>query len=164
PYSARVNRISAGVHCTDDHRPGFPLLIASQPGIPNGLLSGGWACERRALRKGSIVKLERTPRRWAGPADPDAQSEGDAGAVRPASPSLRASGSCVNGHSLAMSPGLFRTAGSTPAFEVKFLLNEADAAEIERRLRERLTSDPHADGNGMYPLSRLYFDDPRLAV
>jgi VTC domain len=70
----------------------------------------------------------------------------------------------LNGHSLAMSPGLFRSAGTAPAFEVKFLLTEAEAAEVEQRLRGRLASDPHADGNGTYRVTSVYFDTPQFDV
>jgi hypothetical protein len=63
-----------------------------------------------------------------------------------------------------MSPGLFRSAGTAPAFEVKFLLSESEAEEVERRLRERLASDPHADRNGTYRVTSVYFDTPQFDV
>jgi hypothetical protein len=66
----------------------------------------------------------------------------------------------------AVSPGLVRSAGVVPAFEVKFLLTEAEAREVERRLRRRLTPDPHADPalNGAYRVTSVYFDTPAFDV
>ena len=63
-----------------------------------------------------------------------------------------------------MSPGLFRSAMTAPAFEVKFLLTESVAAEVEQRLRARLASDPHADGDGTYRVTSVYFDTPQFDV
>ena len=64
------------------------------------------------------------------------------------------------------SPGLYRDAAETPAFEVKFLLSSAEAREVERRLRGRLAPDPHADPalGGAYRVTSVYFDTPALDV
>lgn len=65
------------------------------------------------------------------------------------------------------SPSLRRSAGDkSPAFEMKFLLDEVQAREVEARLRACLELDPHADpalGNG-YQIASLYCDTPRLDV
>jgi len=63
-----------------------------------------------------------------------------------------------------MSPGLFQAAGSAPAFDVKFLLTETAAAEVEQRLRGRLAPDPHADCDGAYRVTSVYFDTPQFDV
>jgi len=72
----------------------------------------------------------------------------------------------LNGHAngVAISPGLYRSNGSLPAFEVKFLLTEAEAVEAEQRVRSRLTPDPHADGTGAYRVTSVYFDTPAWDV
>lgn len=62
------------------------------------------------------------------------------------------------------SPSLLRGAADAPAFEVKFLLTGAQAAEAERRLRARLSPDPHADPTGHYRVTSVYFDTPTFAV
>ena len=64
------------------------------------------------------------------------------------------------------SPGLYRDATETPAFEVKYLLSSAEAREVERRLRGRLAPDPHADPRlgGAYRVTSVYFDTPALDV
>lgn len=67
----------------------------------------------------------------------------------------------------ARSPSL-RGAGKAPAREMKFLLDEATAREIEQRLRPVLLADPHsqplgADGAG-YHITTLYCDTPDLRV
>jgi hypothetical protein len=64
------------------------------------------------------------------------------------------------------SPGLYRDAAETPAFEVKFLLTNAEAREVERRLRGRLAPDPHADPRlgGAYRVTSVYFDTPAFDV
>src|SRR5215208_7815581 len=66
----------------------------------------------------------------------------------------------------AVSPGLVRSAGAVPAFEIKFLLTEVEAREVERRLRRRLTLDPHADPalDGAYRVTSVYFDTPGFDV
>jgi len=75
-------------------------------------------------------------------------------------------GDSVNGHAngAAISPGLYRSNGSVPAFEVKFLVTEAEAVQIEERLRSRLAPDPHADNNGAYRVTSVYFDTPAWDV
>lgn len=65
------------------------------------------------------------------------------------------------------SPSLRAPAGrDVRAYEVKFLLTEPEATELEDRLRGRLLYDPHADptlGNA-YRVTSLYFDTPRFDV
>lgn len=66
----------------------------------------------------------------------------------------------------AQSPSLYGAGDKTPAFEMKFLLDEAQAREVEARLRACLAPDPHADpavGNG-YRITSLYCDTPRWDV
>jgi VTC domain len=72
----------------------------------------------------------------------------------------------ANGHAngFAVSPGLFQSPGSSPAFEVKFLLTETKAVEVEQRLRSRLSPDPHADAAGGYRVTSVYFDTPAWDV
>jgi len=68
------------------------------------------------------------------------------------------------------SPSLFRFGanGSPPgaAFEVKFLIPEALAREVETRLATRLAPDPHADPalDGAYRTTSLYTDTPGFDV
>jgi hypothetical protein len=66
----------------------------------------------------------------------------------------------------AVSPGLVRGAGSAPAFEVKYLLTEDVARELERRLRRRLGPDPHGDPalNGAYRVTSVYYDTSAFDV
>jgi hypothetical protein len=61
---------------------------------------------------------------------------------------------------LLESPALYRGDVNTPAFEVKFLLTEAQASEVERRLRPCLVLDPYADPalGGAYHVTSVYFD------
>ncbi|HTN73940.1 MAG TPA: polyphosphate polymerase domain-containing protein [Pirellulaceae bacterium] len=66
-------------------------------------------------------------------------------------------------HQHAQSPSLRTTHDRTPAYEMKFLLSEAQAFAVEARLQSRLTLDPHAVGNG-YHLTTLYCDTPRWEV
>jgi hypothetical protein len=56
--------------------------------------------------------------------------------------------------------------GSAPAFELKFLLDEARARAVEAWARRRLTPDPHGDPalGGAYRTTSLYFDTPELDV
>jgi hypothetical protein len=58
------------------------------------------------------------------------------------------------------SPSLAASAGEIPAYELKFLLTETQAAEVEERARRFLFLDPHADpvnGNG-YATTSIYCD------
>jgi hypothetical protein len=68
---------------------------------------------------------------------------------------------------VSQSPSLARPVrGSEPAREMKLLLSESQAREVELRLGPLLTLDPHADpaqGNS-YRLSILYCDTPKLDV
>ena len=54
--------------------------------------------------------------------------------------------------------------GPGPAYELKFLLDEAVALEVEDWGRARLTLDPHGDPalGGAYRTTSLYFDTPAL--
>jgi hypothetical protein len=65
------------------------------------------------------------------------------------------------------SPSLVRGAGGlAPAFELKFLLSEAQARAVEDRVRHQLFLDPHADpalGNA-YLTTSVYCDTPRFDV
>lgn len=59
-----------------------------------------------------------------------------------------------------------RRASAQPAHEMKFLLDQAKAGELERLLQGSLSLDPHVDvaqGNS-YSLTTLYCDTPDLAV
>ncbi|MCE9530917.1 MAG: polyphosphate polymerase domain-containing protein [Planctomycetes bacterium] len=72
----------------------------------------------------------------------------------------------LSGPAIIESPALCKTADETPAFEVKFVQDEEGARQIEDRLRERMTLDPHADpalGNA-YRVTSIYFDTPRFDV
>lgn len=65
------------------------------------------------------------------------------------------------------SPSLFAAgAGGPAAYEVKFLLTEAQARAVEDRLRGRLAPDPHADPalGGAYRTTSLYTDTPAFDV
>jgi VTC domain len=64
------------------------------------------------------------------------------------------------------SPSLYRGESELPAFEVKFLLTEAEARAVEQRLRPRLAIDPHADpsAGGTYHVTSIYFDTPSFDV
>lgn len=68
------------------------------------------------------------------------------------------------------SPSLFRRdASDTPApaaYEIKFLLMEELAREVEARLRGRLSLDSHADATlgGAYRTTSLYTDTPDFLV
>jgi VTC domain len=66
----------------------------------------------------------------------------------------------------AVSPGLIRSAATVPAFEVKFLLTEAEAQAMQRRLRRRLMLDPHGDPTlgGAYSVTSVYFDTAAFDV
>jgi hypothetical protein len=64
------------------------------------------------------------------------------------------------------SPALYRGEAAVPAYEIKFLLSESEAREVERRLRSRMALDPHADpamGN-TYLVTSVYFDTPAFDV
>jgi hypothetical protein len=64
------------------------------------------------------------------------------------------------------SPALYRGDTELPAFEVKFLLSEQAAKEVQERLSPRLALDPHADpalGNA-YRITSVYFDTPNFDV
>jgi hypothetical protein len=56
--------------------------------------------------------------------------------------------------------------GAGPAFEVKFLLDEVRAREVEVRARRILALDPHGDPvlGGAYRTTSLYCDTPELDV
>lgn len=72
----------------------------------------------------------------------------------------------VPGETIA-SPSLSSSAdGAGPAFELKFLLDEARAREVEDWARRRLALDPHGDPalGGAYRTTSLYCDTPELDV
>ena len=59
------------------------------------------------------------------------------------------------------SPALAGT--GAPAYELKFLLTEPQARQVEAMLRENLALDPHADPTlGAYRVTSVYFDTPQL--
>ena len=64
------------------------------------------------------------------------------------------------------SPSLGSPDGAGPAYELKFLLDEARAQAVEAWARQRLTPDPHGDPalGGAYRTTSLYFDTPGLDV
>jgi hypothetical protein len=68
-----------------------------------------------------------------------------------------------NAAHLAQSPSLDR---GHDAFEVKFLLDEEQAREVEQRLGSLLSLDPHADPqrDNAYRLTTLYCDTPAWNV
>lgn len=63
-----------------------------------------------------------------------------------------------------VSPSLGSPGSSGPAFELKFLLDEAGAQEVETWARRHLTLDPHGDAvlGGAYRTTSLYCDTPDL--
>jgi hypothetical protein len=66
-----------------------------------------------------------------------------------------------------LSPSLIEPGeGKGPAFELKFLLDEARAAEVEAWASAWLTPDPHGDPTlgGAYRTTTLYLDTPSLDV
>lgn len=56
--------------------------------------------------------------------------------------------------------------GAAPAYELKFLVDEDRAQEVEAWARRRLVPDPHGDPalGGAYQTTTLYFDTPGLDV
>lgn len=64
------------------------------------------------------------------------------------------------------SPSLATSENGVPAFELKFLLDEARARQVEDWARQRLTLDPHGDPTlgGAYRTTSLYCDTPELDV
>ncbi len=81
--------------------------------------------------------------------------------------SIRPHAPWPEGHpAILESPALYRENKELPAYEVKFLLSEADALEVERRLQPRLTTDPHGDPalDHAYRVTSVYFDTPALDV
>jgi hypothetical protein len=66
----------------------------------------------------------------------------------------------------ALSPSLAGDGATTlPAFEQKFLIDEATAAAVVATTREQLRLDPHADGSdGAYSITTLYLDTPGFDV
>src|SRR5262245_1368846 len=67
----------------------------------------------------------------------------------------------------ALSPSLRPwIAGGAAAFEMKFLLEEVKAREVERLIAGRLAPDPHGEpalGNA-YRISTIYCDTPEFDV
>lgn len=65
---------------------------------------------------------------------------------------------------LPVSPALLRfPTGSLPAYEVKFLLTEETAQQLERELRTALQPDPHGLA-GRYTTTTLYCDTPAFDI
>jgi hypothetical protein len=64
------------------------------------------------------------------------------------------------------SPSLTASAAGAPAFELKFLLDEARAQEVEAWAHARLVLDPHGDPalGGAYRTTTVYTDTPGLDV
>jgi hypothetical protein len=62
--------------------------------------------------------------------------------------------------------GACLSASGGPAYELKFLLNDDQAREMEGRLMDALLPDPHADPTlgGMYAVTSLACDSPDLGV
>ena len=69
---------------------------------------------------------------------------------------------------LLISPSLQQPTGdSTSAYEIKFLLTETQAQNVERELQGLLIADPHAASGrqpGAYRITTLYFDTPEFDV
>jgi hypothetical protein len=65
-----------------------------------------------------------------------------------------------------LSPSLARVAGSAPAYELKFLIPQAQAERVEDWARRHLSYDPHAnpDLGYAYRTNTLYLDTPRFDV
>ena len=63
-------------------------------------------------------------------------------------------------------PGAFDEDDTPPAYELKFLLTEEQARDVERRVRGRLSPDPHADPalDGAYRTTSLYTDTAQFDV
>ncbi len=63
-----------------------------------------------------------------------------------------------------VSPGLYRGSEDGAAFEIKYLLPDAQATLLEERLRQELRLDPHADPalGDAYRVTSLYFDTPEF--
>lgn len=64
------------------------------------------------------------------------------------------------------SPSLAPASDGGPAYELKFLIDEARAQAVEGWARQRLAPDPHADPElgGAYRTTSLYCDTPELDV
>ena len=65
------------------------------------------------------------------------------------------------------SPSLgLKSDGAGPAYEIKFLLDEAKASEVERWACAHLTLDPHVDPEleNAYRVTSLYLDTPNFDV
>ena len=78
-----------------------------------------------------------------------------------------ASGQKASLNGAVESPSLSASAGpDRPAYELKFLLTEQQAREVEKRARERLAYDPHADASrgNSYLITSLYCDTAQLEV
>jgi hypothetical protein len=64
------------------------------------------------------------------------------------------------------SPSLVQAGAVAPAYEMKFLVNETLAAEVQKWGEQELARDPHGDPalGGAYRTTTLYCDTPDLAV
>jgi hypothetical protein len=78
-------------------------------------------------------------------------------------PASRSAAAESNG---AVSPSLISAAGTGVSYELKFLLADALAAEVEVWAGRRLALDPHADAAlaNAYRIHTLYLDTPALDV
>lgn len=110
------------------------------------------------LSSPSQNRLESPEAIWPGSTAPSPAGRGGAHILRFDAASLAA---------ISQSPSLARSVrGNEPAREMKLLLSEAQARDVEARLAPLLSLDPHADpdeGNS-YRLSTLYCDTPQLDV
>ena len=63
-----------------------------------------------------------------------------------------------------VSPGLYDCPDDGAAYEVKFLMTDEQAADVERRLRADLTLDPNGDRalGDAYRVTSLYFETPQF--
>lgn len=66
----------------------------------------------------------------------------------------------------AISPALLAQEEGPPAYELKFLLPEERARQVQAWASRHLALDPHADllGSGGYRVDNLYLDAPDLAI
>lgn len=77
-----------------------------------------------------------------------------------------ATGLTEAGYGQAPSPSLTASAGlDAAAYELRFLLTEGQAAEIEARARDKMVSDPYADPmSASYRTASVYCDTAQLDV
>lgn len=91
---------------------------------------------------------------------------------KPANPAQSSANRQANGHASespldwSLSPSLRPRATRGPSYELKFVLNEALARQVESRLAPHLTLDPHADASlgGAYRTHTLYLDTDEFDI